>query len=172
MNKFLRLLWPRQTFRGRWELHGAYPIFDKLGKTFVGNDYWNQFNTKPADNYVSVIGKGSFFKNYIKNMEFDSPGSHITSQFFDKKLTSRKPWFWNHSRWLERWSARSYNWNTVAMAWCVHINKGIVIKYSILSIKWPYYIFWVTFYNFVLIEVQKGVVVAKWRSGTHFLDCI
>ena len=33
--------------RGRWEIHGKYPIFDKEIKTFIGNDYWNQFNTKP-----------------------------------------------------------------------------------------------------------------------------
>ena len=39
--------------RGRWEIHKEYPIFDnKLVKTFPGNDYWNQFNTKPADNVV------------------------------------------------------------------------------------------------------------------------
>ena len=38
----------------RWDIHGEYPMFDHKKKTFWGNDYWNQFNTKPLDNLIKT----------------------------------------------------------------------------------------------------------------------
>ena len=44
---------------GRWEKHGDYPLFDNREvKTWLGNDYWNQFNVKPRCNLVDEKGVG------------------------------------------------------------------------------------------------------------------
>ena len=38
--------------RGHLDIHEKYPIFDHEKNTFYGNDYWNQFNTKPLVNLI------------------------------------------------------------------------------------------------------------------------
>ena len=41
---------------GRWDLHGRFPLFDdgpEGERTWIGNDYWNQFNVKPRMNIIT-----------------------------------------------------------------------------------------------------------------------
>jgi len=67
--------------RGRWEIHGRYPIFDVFRKTFFGNDYWNQFNTKPADNLVECkeVGTGVVADGWANDR-------------LDRETETRSPW--------------------------------------------------------------------------------
>ena len=88
---------------GRWELHGQYPLYDNGEvKTWKGNDYWNQFNVKPACNIIDDSGNGWEDDRLDRGEEMRVPWHDIGSSVLGLAASDCGRHF------IERWNSHIY----------------------------------------------------------------